>query len=162
MAKRKKSSAMKVVHKNPNQPVLVAGKKKHKVGAASPFASSSSKKSGSAAIKNALDQTHTITAVGAAAALGYLEGQGTVLPESLNMLGIGKAGVLAIAAFAGAKMLKNRTLDHVATGLGSVAAYNLAFDTAKGVPGRVSGLLQNEQRGVYREPIHGVEDYEAW
>ena len=133
---KKRSRAMTVAH----PPVLVAGRHRrrrhHRVGA-SPF--SSSKRSSSAGA--AQEQKHAITAVGAAAAMGYLDATGNI-PDSLNIAGIGKAGTLAVAAFFGAKMMKSKMLGHVATGLASAAAYNLAFDqgAAPGSPKRVLGM----------------------
>lgn len=125
---RKHSRALTTIPK-PHGPVLVAGRRRRRgrVGA-SPF---SPKRGMTAAAKAAYDQKHTVTALAAAGAAGYLDGQGS-LASIPDPMGIGAMGMLAIGAFAGAKLMKNKTLDHVATGLGSIAVFQLAKGAAGG------------------------------
>lgn len=72
--------------------------------------------------KAAADEKHTIAAVLSALALGYAEQAGIDIP---SIPGLGDAGTLGVGAFVIAKVSKSRTARHVATGLLSVAAYQL-------------------------------------
>lgn len=106
----------------------IVGYKSGHVGKVNP-----AKKGISAAAKSALDQKHMIAAVGAGAALGFLEGSGS-LPAGLDVAGIGIPGTLAVGAFVGSKVMKSRTLEHVATGLGAIAVYQMAKDAGQPAP----------------------------
>ena len=77
----------------------------------------------SAAKQAAMAEKHTLTALGAAVALGLAERQGLKLP-SLPM--VGPAATYGLAAWALAKYTGNKVASHAATGLLSVAAYDLA------------------------------------
>lgn len=112
------------------------------------------KKGVSSAAKAALDQKHMIAAVGAAAAMGFLESSGS-LPAGLDVAGIGIPATLAVGAFIGAKAMKSRTLEHVATGLGAIAAYQMAKD-AGAPPVKVPGVDAQHVRGG------DFDDYEDW
>lgn len=84
----------------------------------------------------AMQEKHTLVAVGAAVALGMAKRQGWNLPH-LPMLG--PAASYGLAAWALAKYSKSRVAGHAATGLLSVAAYELASGGGQaGAPG-VSG-----------------------
>lgn len=76
----------------------------------------------SVAARAAVDEKHTVAAVVAALALGYAENAGIDIP---SIPGLGDAGTLGVGAFLLAKFTKSRTARHVATGLLSVAAYQL-------------------------------------
>lgn len=76
-----------------------------------------------AVAKAAADEKHTLTALLSAGALGLAKRQGIALPK---IDAIGTAGTYGLAAWIGARMMKSRTLSHVATGLLSVAAFALA------------------------------------
>lgn len=77
----------------------------------------------SAAARAAMTERHTVAAVGAAAVLGIARRQGVQLP-SIPALGV--AGTYGVAAWALGRMTRSRVAEHVATGLLSVAAYELA------------------------------------
>lgn len=112
------------------------------------------KKGISSAAKSALDQKHMIAAVGAGAALGFLEGSGS-LPAGLDVAGIGIPATLAVGAFVGAKAMKSRTLEHVATGLGAIAVYQMAKDA--GQPAQPPVVpTSNPTKGM------DFDDYEEW
>jgi len=76
-----------------------------------------------AAAAAARDEKHTLAALGAAAALGYVERSGTQLPFVVPALG--PAGTYGLAAWAIARFAKNKTAAHVATGLLACAARDL-------------------------------------
>lgn len=80
------------------------------------------KRGASAAGRAAMDEKHTVAAVVSALALGYAENAGVDIP---SIPGLGTAGTAGLAAFILAKMTKSKTARHVATGLLSVAAYEL-------------------------------------
>ncbi len=83
-----------------------------------------------AAGKALADEKHTLTAIVASAALGLAKRQGISLPKIDQ---IGTAGTYGAAAWVAARMMKSRTLSHVATGLLSVAAFSMAAgDTLTG------------------------------
>lgn len=75
--------------------------------------------------RKALEQTHTMTAVGAAAAIGYLEGANmlTSLPQ---IAGLSSVQLAAVGAFAASQFTKNKTVDHVSTGLLAAAGFEMA------------------------------------
>jgi hypothetical protein len=134
-AKKKPSKQMIVVPK-PHPPVLVQGMGK--------IGQLPGEKKGPdiSKIKAVLDQQHTLYAVGAAAALGWLQKEG-MLANIPNVQGIDKVALLGAAAWGAAKWSKNRTVDHVATGLLSVAAYRmLVKDETGGIP--AVGLINEE------------------
>lgn len=71
----------------------------------------------------ARDEKHTLTALIAAGGLGLAKRQGISLPKIPQ---IGTAGTYGLAAWVAARMTKNKTMAHVATGLLSVSAFQLA------------------------------------
>ena len=71
----------------------------------------------------AMAEKHTLTALAAAAALGFAKRQGYKLP-SLPMLG--PAASYGLGAWALSKYTNNKMASHAATGLLSVAMYELA------------------------------------
>ena len=76
------------------------------------------------------DEKHTLTALVSSAALGLAKRQKIDLPK---IDAIGTAGTYGLAAWVGGRWLKSRTLQHVATGLLSVATFALAAgDTLTG------------------------------
>ncbi len=84
---------------------------------------------GSAALQTARDERHTIAALVAAGALGYADREGML--ESWSLVdGIDPKVQLALAAMVVAKVSKSRTAAHVATGIGSVALYDLVKNRA--------------------------------
>jgi hypothetical protein len=74
---------------------------------------------GSASAAFARDERHTFTALLAAAASGYARGAGMSLPY-IDALGL--EGTYGLLAWGIARYTRNRTAEHVATGLLSVAA----------------------------------------
>jgi len=76
----------------------------------------------------AMAEKHTVAAVAAAGALGLLERNNVPVPY-LEFLG--KAGSMGALAWIAGKYTGNVTVQHVATGLLSVAAYELAKGGAK-------------------------------
>lgn len=82
----------------------------------------------SAIKKAAMTEKHTLTALGAAIVLGMAKRQGFALP-SLPMLT--PAATYGLGAWALARYSGNQVASHAATGLLSVAAYELAAGTAK-------------------------------
>jgi hypothetical protein len=77
----------------------------------------------SAAARAARDRKHTITAIVASAALGYARKTGVKLP---TIGGLSPEVTVGLGAAALAMATKNKTIDHVATGLLAVAAYEMA------------------------------------
>jgi hypothetical protein len=77
----------------------------------------------SAAAKSAMTEKHTITALAGAAALGIAKRQGIELPKVEQL---GTAGTYGAGAYLAARFTKSKTLAHLATGLLSVALYELA------------------------------------
>lgn len=71
----------------------------------------------------ALSEKHTLTALAAAAALGFAKRQGFKLP-SFPMLG--PAATYGLGAWALSKYTGNKMASHAATGMLSVAMYELA------------------------------------
>lgn len=79
------------------------------------------RKGASAAVKEAREGRHTIAAVVAAGALGYLEKQGTQLPHVRQ---IGVSGTYGLGAYILGRMTKNEYIKHAATGLLAVAIHD--------------------------------------
>ena len=71
----------------------------------------------------ARDEKHTLAAVVGAAAVGMAKKHDVDLP---HIDALGTAGTYGAAALIAAKFTKSKTLAHVATGMLSVAAYQLA------------------------------------
>lgn len=67
-----------------------------------------------------MEEKHTLTAVGSTLVLGYAESKGVSLPKFGPL---STAGTLGLAAWLIGRMTKNKTVEHVATGLLSVQAY---------------------------------------
>jgi hypothetical protein len=77
----------------------------------------------SAAARAASSERHTIAAVGAAAVLGFMQRNSVTLPK---IDALGTAGTYGLIAWAGGRFMKSQILSHVATGLMSISAYQLA------------------------------------
>lgn len=75
------------------------------------------------------EERHTLAAVAAAGVLGLAKRQGVELPR---IEALGTPGTYGLAAWALGKWSRNRTLSHVATGLLSVALYELASEGGVG------------------------------
>lgn len=76
-----------------------------------------------------------LIAVGGAAGLAFLQKSGVKIPKLIDSLSVpANAGLIAWGA---ARLLKNATLDHVATGLLSAAAY--AFAGGAPIQGDIMG-----------------------
>ena len=95
----------------------------------------------SLAVRAAINEKHTLTAVAAAGALGLAERNGIPIP---HLALLGQAGTLGAVAWIAGKMTGNETAKHVATGLLSIAAYELAKGGGGG-GGKVAG--DNETAG---------------
>lgn len=78
---------------------------------------------GSAARSVAMSERHTAAAVGAAAVLGFAQRSGVSLPK---IDAIGTAGTYGLVAWGIGRWTRSTVMQHVATGLLSVAAYQLA------------------------------------
>lgn len=81
----------------------------------------------SAAARAAASERHTLTAMGAAAALGYVEGSGTQVPK-IDALGV--AGTYGGLAWMVGRFTKSRVAEHVATGLLAVAVRDMVARSA--------------------------------
>lgn len=97
-----------------------------------------------AAAKAARDEKHTLTAVVAAAGLGWAERPGKDGKPSLasklpKIDALGVAGTYGGLAWVGAKLTKNPVLSHVATGLLSIAAYKFGRDEKMAGDDEVAG-----------------------
>lgn len=77
----------------------------------------------SAASKAASSEKHTIAAVAAAATLGFMQRSGVALPR---VDALGTAGTYGLIAWAGGRFMRSPVLSHIATGLMSISAYQLA------------------------------------
>lgn len=77
----------------------------------------------SAAARAASSEKHTIAAVGAAATLGFMQRSGVTLPK---IDALGTAGTYGLIAWAGGRFMRSPILSHIATGLMSISAYQLA------------------------------------
>jgi hypothetical protein len=89
----------------------------------------------SAVARRAMQEKHTLTAVGAATALGLARRFGVNLPK-IDVLGT--AGTYGAAAWAFARYTRSNVLAHVATGLLSVAGYQ--FGSGGGMSGDDEGI----------------------
>lgn len=76
----------------------------------------------SAAARAARSEKHTIAAVAAAGILGFMRREGVALPK---VAALGTAGTYGALAWLGGRYMKSQVLQHVATGLLSVAAAEL-------------------------------------
>lgn len=112
-------------------------KRAHKVGGRV-------RKSAIAGVKGFLGVTQNqLIAVAGAAGLAFIQKQGVAVPKLISSLSTpANAGIIAWGA---ARLLKSTTLDHVATGMLSVAAYSFAAGTA------VSGDVMGDGRAVVFE-----------
>lgn len=92
----------------------------------------------------AAEGRHTLAAVAAAGALGYLEGKAiapragktpdSILSKIPSLPKVGRAGTLGIGAWVGSRFFGGKVkeyLRHAATGFLSVAAFNMAVEAAK-------------------------------
>lgn len=80
---------------------------------------------GSAAASAAREEKHTITAVVAAAVVGYAQRE-NMLDNIPQIDAIGPVGTLGAVAWAAGRFMRSNVASHVATGLLSIAAYELA------------------------------------
>lgn len=78
-------------------------------------------------------EKHTLAAIGAAAALGYMSRTGEANLPHINALGV--PGTYGVALWGIGKMMKSRTASHMATGLLSIAAYEMVRTGAIGGSG---------------------------
>ena len=115
MAKNKKQTPPKAVTKYRTRTIEVA------------------KKVSRRARKVAGEEVHTISAVGASMLLGALESRKIALPE-IPFLGV--AGTWGAVLWFIGRQMKNKTLQHLGTGLLSVQGYKLAYVYLG--PGRIS------------------------
>jgi hypothetical protein len=90
----------------------------------------------SIASKAAASERHTLAAVGAAAVLGFAKRSNVELPK-IDALGV--AGTYGLAAWALGRTMKSPIMSHVATGLLSISAYQLAAGSS--VSGDDGGYL---------------------
>ena len=81
------------------------------------------KRVGRAAGAAALEERHTIAAILAGIALGYMEKHHVVVPD---ILGVGAPATIGIGAWVVGKTTKSRMARHVATGCLAIAAYQFA------------------------------------
>jgi hypothetical protein len=77
----------------------------------------------SAAARAAREEKHTMAAVGAAAVLGFMKREGVALPK---VAALGTAGTYGAVAWIAGRYTKSIILQHIATGLLSVAAAEMA------------------------------------
>jgi len=96
----------------------------------------------SAAARAAASERHTLTAMGAAAALGYIEGSGTQVPK-VDALGV--AGTYGGLAWMVGRFTKSRVAEHVATGLLAVAVRDMVARSAANRPQQAPGFQQGQQ-----------------
>ena len=89
------------------------------------------RRAGTAAAQAAISEKHTLAAVGAAAAYGFARSRGVALPF---VGALGMAGTYGLAAWALGRYTRSRTMQHVATGLLSVAAAEFASTTGAAAP----------------------------
>ena len=78
---------------------------------------------GSATAKAAMSEKHTLTALAAAGALGYMEKE-DMLSNFTLIEGVDPKVQIALIAWGAGRFTKNNMLQHLATGLGSVALYD--------------------------------------
>ena len=101
----------------------------------------------SAAAKVASQERHTIVAIGSAALLGILKKQNVSLPK---ISALGTPGTYGMAAWLIGRFTRSPIAQHVATGLLSVSAYELASgQTLSGevMGGEVMGAVMGEDAG---------------
>lgn len=79
---------------------------------------------GGVAARAAMDEKHTLAAVGGAALLGYLDKNGHLDNVSL-VDGVDPKVQVGLLAWAAGRFTKNRMVQHVATGALSVAVYSM-------------------------------------
>lgn len=95
----------------------------------------------------AREEKHTITAVGAGVALGLLERFQPGMIDTLSVAGLKPAATLGLAAWALNRfgIMRNKVMEHAATGLLTIAAYDLAktagADSVSGVVGNDPNVL---------------------
>jgi hypothetical protein len=85
----------------------------------------------------ALEEKHTFAAVGAGLALGFVEREKIALP-SIPKLGM--SGTYGIGLWLAGRYMRSRTMSHMATGLLSIAAYQL------GKTGEIAGDVEGDGR----------------
>jgi hypothetical protein len=96
----------------------------------------------SAAARVASQERHTLVAIGSAAVLGYMKKQGVALPK---IAALGTPGTYGLIAFAIGRFTRSPIAQHVATGLMSVSAYELA--SGQTLSGEVMGNVMGEDAG---------------
>lgn len=97
------------------------------------------RRAGSATLKAAYAEKHTLAAVATSAVLGLAKKQGIALPK---IDALGTPGTYGAALWIAGRFMKSEILSHMATGLLSVSAYQLgAGETLSGydVVGQSSG-----------------------
>lgn len=99
----------------------------------------------SAAARAASAEKHTLVAVAGAAGFGFLRRQGVSLPAFGPLTAEATAGLVAWGI---GKYTKNRMASHLATGLLSVAAFDLASGGAAGTSG---DSLEGDMEGDWME-----------
>lgn len=92
---------------------------------------------GRAGLAAAQAEKHTLAAVGAAALLGYMSRSGEANLPHINALGV--PGTYGAALWAIGRMGKSRVASHMATGLLSIAAYEMVRTGAIGGSGGAPG-----------------------
>lgn len=85
----------------------------------------------------ALEEKHTVAAVGAGLALGFVEREKIALPAIPKL---GMSGTYGIGLWLAGKYMRSRTMSHMATGLLSIAAYQL------GKTGEIAGEVDGDGR----------------
>ena len=101
------------------------------------------RRASSAASRLAASETHTIVAVGSAVVLGLMQRQNVALPK---IDALGTPGTYGLLAWAVGRYTRSTMAQHVATGLMSVSAYQLAAgQTLSG--GDVMGAVMGEDSG---------------
>jgi len=96
----------------------------------------------SAAARVASSERHTIVAVGSAAVLGFMKKQNVRLPK---FDALGTPGTYGLIAWAIGRFTKSPVAQHVATGLMSVSAYELA--SGQTLSGEVMGAVMGDDAG---------------
>lgn len=98
------------------------------------------RRAGAAAAQAAVSEKHTFAAVAAAAGYGFARSRGVSLPY-VGALGV--AGTYGLAAWALGRYSRNRTMQHVATGLLAVAAAEFASGAtgAAAAPATSAGVM---------------------
>lgn len=96
----------------------------------------------SAAARVASQERHTIVAIGSAAVLGFMKKQNVQLPK---FSALGTPGTYGLIAWAVGRYTKSPIAQHVATGLMSVSAYELA--SGQTLSGEVMGAVMGDDAG---------------